>query len=66
MVLNALRKEKHLSHFTLDEAIDVVQKTEVPIAYFTHISHQLGFHENISKELPKGMFLAHDNLVIKA
>jgi phosphoribosyl 1,2-cyclic phosphate phosphodiesterase len=66
MVLNALRKEKHLSHFTLDEAIEVVRKTEVPIAYFTHISHQLGFHENISKELPNGMFLAHDNLVIKA
>lgn len=65
MVLNALRKEKHLSHFTLDEAIEVVRKTEVPIAYFTHISHQLGFHENINKELPSGMFLAHDNLVIK-
>jgi len=65
LVLNALRKEKHLSHFTLDEAIEVVRKTEVPNAYFTHISHQLGFHERISQELPSGMFLAHDGLVIK-
>lgn len=66
MVLNALRKEKHLSHFTLDEAIEVVRRTAVPTAYFTHISHQLGFHDQISKELPSGMFLAHDGLVIKA
>ncbi|MEY4702921.1 MAG: hypothetical protein RIR96_818, partial [Bacteroidota bacterium] len=65
LVLNALRKEKHLSHFTLDEAIEVVRKTEVPNAYFTHISHQLGFHERINQELPSGMFLAHDGLVIK-
>lgn len=65
MVLNALRKEKHLSHFTLDEAKEVVCKTKVPTAYFTHISHQLGFHDQINSELPKGMFLAHDGLVIK-
>jgi phosphoribosyl 1,2-cyclic phosphate phosphodiesterase len=66
LVLNALRKEKHISHFTLNEAIEVVLKTQVETAYFTHISHQLGFHSNINQELPNGMALAHDGLVLKA
>jgi len=64
MVLNALRKEKHLSHFTLDEAIDIVDKLKVPKAYFTHISHQLGKDADINAELPEGIQLAHDGLVI--
>lgn len=60
MVLNALRKEKHLSHFTLQEAVKMVQELGIPAAYFTHISHQLGLHEEISKELPQGIALAWD------
>lgn len=64
LVLNALRKEKHLSHFTLQEAIDLAVELQVPTTYFTHISHQLGLHEEVSKELPAGMFLAYDGLVI--
>ncbi len=64
MVLNALRKEKHLSHFTLQEAITIVQELEIPTAYFTHISHQLGKHTLVSKELPQGIALAYDELVI--
>jgi phosphoribosyl 1,2-cyclic phosphate phosphodiesterase len=64
IVLNALRKEKHLSHFTLQEAIAIVQDLEVPTAYFTHISHQLGKHGLVSKELPQGIALAYDELVI--
>lgn len=60
MVLNALRKEKHLSHFTLEEAIVMVKELQVPVAYFTHISHQLGKHEDIARELPPGIFLASD------
>jgi phosphoribosyl 1,2-cyclic phosphate phosphodiesterase len=62
LVLNALRKEKHLSHFTLDEAVKLVKELEVPEAYFTHISHQLGLHEEINAELPAGMQLAYDGL----
>lgn len=62
LVLNALRREKHISHFTLQEAIDLVQELEVPRAYFTHISHQLGRHEEVSKELPQGIELAYDKL----
>jgi phosphoribosyl 1,2-cyclic phosphate phosphodiesterase len=64
MVLNALRKEKHLSHYTLQEAIDVVDALGVPNVYFTHISHQLGTHADINAELPIGKQLAFDGLVI--
>lgn len=64
LVLNALRKEKHLSHFTLQEAIDLAVELQVPVTYFTHISHQLGLHEEVTRELPSGMFLAYDGLRI--
>ena len=60
MVLNALRKESHISHFTLDEAVAMVQELEVPTGYFTHISHQLGKHMAINESLPKGIALAFD------
>lgn len=62
IVVNALRKEKHISHFTLSEAISLVQELKIPQAYFTHISHQLGLHEEISAELPPGIALAYDGL----
>ena len=64
IVLNALRKEKHISHFTLDEATDVVSELKIPNAYFTHISHQLGRHAIIEEQLPAGMHLAYDKLVL--
>ena len=62
LVLNALRKENHLSHFTLDEAVSLAHELGVPQVYFTHISHQLGLHENINAELPSHMQLAYDGL----
>jgi phosphoribosyl 1,2-cyclic phosphate phosphodiesterase len=65
LVLNALRKEKHISHFSLGEAIEVVQELEVPRACFTHISHQLGKHAEVEPELPAGMHLAFDGEVIE-
>ena len=58
------RKEKHISHFNLAEAIAFVQELPVPRAYFTHISHQLGKHADVAKELPEGMEQAHDGLEI--
>ena len=64
LVLNALRREKHISHFTLDEALDVVQSVQVPRAYFTHISHQLGRHAEVEEILPPGVFLGYDGLVL--
>ena len=62
VVLNALRKQHHISHFTLAEAIDVVQGLKIPKAYFTHISHQLGRHSEIAAELPAEIHLAYDGL----
>ena len=62
MVINALRKEVHLSHFTLNQAIDVVKTLHVKQAYITHIGHQMGLHEEVSRELPENIQLAHDML----
>jgi phosphoribosyl 1,2-cyclic phosphate phosphodiesterase len=64
IVLNALRREDHISHFTLQQAVDLVQELEIPTAYFTHISHQLGKHDDVNTMLPKGIQLAYDGLQI--
>ena len=64
LVVNALRKEKHISHFNLEEAIALVRDLRIPTAYFTHISHQLGRHADVSAELPEGIQLAYDGLEI--
>lgn len=64
LVVNALRNEKHISHYTLNEAIELVQELNIPEAYFTHISHQLGKHEEIEKRLPTGIHLAYDGLTL--
>lgn len=65
LVLNALRKESHISHFTLDEAIAVSRELGVRQAYFTHISHQLGRHDIINASLPAGIQLAYDSLQLE-
>jgi phosphoribosyl 1,2-cyclic phosphate phosphodiesterase len=64
IVLNALRHEKHVSHFTLQEAIDAVRELGIPRAWFTHVSHQLGKHADVAPALPPGMELAYDGLEI--
>ena len=64
MVLNALRHKQHISHYTLDEAVALVQELGVPGSYFTHISHQLGLHAEINANLPAGVELAWDGLEI--
>jgi phosphoribosyl 1,2-cyclic phosphate phosphodiesterase len=65
LVLNALRKQKHISHFNLEEAIAMAKELGVPRVYFTHISHQLGLHDVIESELPDGIHLAYDGLVLE-
>lgn len=65
VVLNALRRQHHISHFTLAEAVDMVLELKVSRAYFTHISHQLGKHEEIEAELPEGIHLAYDGLQLE-
>ena len=62
LVINALRKERHISHFNLQEALELIKELQPKKAYLTHISHLLGSHEAISKELPKNVFLSHDKL----
>lgn len=62
LVLNALRKEKHLSHFTLDEATHLANELNAKQTYFTHISHQLGLHDTINNQLPTHIQLAYDGL----
>lgn len=64
LVVNALREEPHFSHFNLEEALDFIALVQPEIAYLTHISHVMGFHEEVQKKLPKNVFLAYDNLEI--
>ncbi|WP_223826544.1 MBL fold metallo-hydrolase [Flagellimonas sp. S3867] len=65
LVINALRKQPHHSHFNLEEALTFAKKVGAEKTYFTHISHLLGFHSEVEKELPKNVFLAYDNLQLK-
>jgi phosphoribosyl 1,2-cyclic phosphate phosphodiesterase len=65
IVLNALRHEKHLSHFSLREAIAEVGELGIPEAWFTHISHQLGKHADIEPTLPANRHLAYDGLILQ-
>ena len=64
LVLNALRKEKHISHFNLEEAIKIVDELKPEKAYFTHISHQLGLHDEVNNELPSHIQCAFDGLKV--
>jgi len=64
LVVNALRKEKHISHFNLSEAIDFIKEISPLQAYLTHISHQMGLYSELSKELPDGITLAYDGLTV--
>jgi len=66
LVLNALRREKHISHFTLEEALEVVDRVGPAEAYLTHISHLLGKHRDVAPDLPRGVFLGEDGLRLSA
>lgn len=66
LVVNALRQERHISHFNLDEAIQFALEIGAERTYFTHISHLLGFHNEVEKILPPGIFLAYDGLEVSA
>lgn len=64
LVLNALQKEPHISHFTLAQALEIVDIVKPEVTYFTHISHKLGNHSVIQKQLPENVFLSYDGLVL--
>lgn len=65
LVLNALRHETHVSHFSLSQAIALATQIGAEATYFTHASHQLGLHKQVSAELPEGIYLAYDTLSIE-
>jgi len=65
-VLSALRKKEHISHFNLSEAIEPVDELNPNKAYFTHISHLMGRHKEVEKELPAHIHLAQDGLVLES
>ncbi len=64
LVINALREEPHMSHFNLEEALNFINKVKPKRAYLTHISHHMGFHDEVQQKLPENVFLAYDNLQI--
>ena len=64
LVVNALRKKEHISHFTLKEAISLSQEVGAIQTYLTHISHLMGSHKSVSEELPEGVQIAYDGLVL--
>lgn len=65
LVLNALRNEPHISHFTLPQAIALAERIGASRTYFTHISHLLGTHAKVNSGLPAGMHLAYDGLTVE-
>jgi phosphoribosyl 1,2-cyclic phosphate phosphodiesterase len=66
LVISCVRRERHISHFSLDEAIEVAGRCNVPECYLTHLSHQIGKHSDLEMTLPKGVSAAYDGLVIEA
>lgn len=65
LLVNCLRKEKHLSHFNLDEALALVEKVQPEKTYLTHISHAFGKYKEVQNELPKNVFMAYDGLQLE-
>jgi phosphoribosyl 1,2-cyclic phosphate phosphodiesterase len=65
MVINALRKEKHVSHYSLSQALDIIRELSPRKAFLTHLSHQMGTHKAIESNLPSGVFVAYDGLTIE-
>ena len=64
LIINALQKTHHLSHLTLEEAIQLARELEIEQTYFTHLSHKMGKHRDVEKELPRGIDIAYDGLEI--
>lgn len=65
LVINTLRKEKHISHFNLEEALEVIEKVKPEKAFLTHISHGFGKYTDIERELPENIFMAYDGLKLE-
>ena len=64
LVVNALRRTEHISHFNLEQALELIARINPERAYLTHLSHLMGLHEEVSLELPDNVFIAYDGLKI--
>ena len=64
LIINCLQKKPHISHFNLDQVLELINFLKPRVSYLTHISHNLGLHNQIQKELPKNVYLAFDQLKI--
>jgi phosphoribosyl 1,2-cyclic phosphate phosphodiesterase len=64
-VINTVRREKHISHFSLSEAIDVIKRVDAKSSYLTHLSHQIGTHKELTESLPKNVYAAYDTLIVE-
>jgi phosphoribosyl 1,2-cyclic phosphate phosphodiesterase len=62
LVLDALQRESHLSHFTLSQALELIGRLDIPTAYLTHLSHRMGLHSVVEEELPANVHVAYDGL----
>ena len=65
LVINALRYESHPSHLNIEEALEIIDQVKPKQTFFTHISHNMGFHEEVCRSLPKSVSLAFDGLVLE-
>ncbi|MCC5932469.1 MAG: MBL fold metallo-hydrolase [Cyclobacteriaceae bacterium] len=65
LVINALQKENHVSHFTLAEALEMIEELKPEKAYLTHLGHKMGLHHDLEKELPDGVFAGYDFLTLE-
>jgi phosphoribosyl 1,2-cyclic phosphate phosphodiesterase len=65
LVINALRMEVHISHYNLSQALEVIAEVKPRKAYLTHLSHQMGFHDEVQQELPENVFLSYDGLELE-
>jgi len=65
LVISALRKESHPSHFTLNEVLQVVEMIKPEATFLTHLSHYIGKHDDLGRELPDGVFVGFDGLIIE-
>jgi phosphoribosyl 1,2-cyclic phosphate phosphodiesterase len=66
LVINALRKEEHISHYNLSQALELIAEVKPGKAYLTHLSHQMGFYDEVQKGLPENVFLSYDGLTIES
>jgi phosphoribosyl 1,2-cyclic phosphate phosphodiesterase len=65
LIVNALRRQKHISHFSLEEALEIAKKVQPEKTYLTHMSHEFGKYEEVQATLPENVFIAYDGLKIE-